>query len=81
MTSVFIALLAYYLLLFSIDRIEGGLSSFSEIVQWMFLFAAFGFIIVIPALALITYISYQVLTKKGIPSKKNKRRNRVQRSA
>ena len=69
--SFLFALLLYYLVIFSVDRIDGGSSSFSTLLQWMFLFAAFGFIIVIPLLVLVTYLSFRFLTKREEPDSQN----------
>ena len=41
-----------------------------EALQYMFLFAAYGFFIVIPTLFFIAYISYYLLTKKEHKSKR-----------
>ena len=68
--SVFITLLIYYLIILAIDAGGSGNTSFSNVLESMFVFAVFGLFIVGSALLFVTYISYQLLTKKGNRSKR-----------
>ncbi len=60
-TSVFISLFSYFLIALNFE---------GNPLETMFVFAVFGFFIVVPFLSFMVYIFYILLTKKGERSKR-----------